>query len=235
MLIKPEYAALAAIINRLPMIRPGPRVFNQYHEEASGSAYRRGNLALYLTKMFEFKPRVLIVGEAPGFTGTRQSGIPFTSEAIMLRGLKNWDLFGTAYRYRQTSGVPGGWQDRAASTVWSILEESLHLPLLWYCFPCHPHREGQEESYRSPSEWEMEVGVGFVMELEQVFEFDRIVPVGERVATTLCKHEVKAVDPVDNPLRVGKERFGRQLMPHLERYAENKEDLLNRDNRLKMY
>ncbi|MFZ5898756.1 MAG: hypothetical protein ACOYU7_06260 [Bacillota bacterium] len=212
MFIRPEYAALAAIINRLPMVKPGPRVFNQYHEDTPGSAYRRGNLALYLTKMFDLKPRVLIVGEAPTFTGTRQSGIPFTSEAIMLKGLKNWDLFGPRYRYRQASDVPGGWQDRMASTVWSVLEESPHLPLLWYCFPCHSHREGREESYRSPSEWEMEVGVGFVMELEQVFKFDRIVPVGERVAKTLFKHEVEAVEPIDNPVRVGKEKLRQQLM-----------------------
>ena len=68
-------------------------VFNQYsylHEENS---IRRRNLLLYLRQMELLNPRILLVGEAPGYQGCRLTGVPFTSEYILLKGIKEpcWD------------------------------------------------------------------------------------------------------------------------------------------------
>jgi len=99
---------------------------------------------------------VLVVGEAPGYRGTRVSGIPLTSE-------------------RQVTGE--GPAEATATIVHRALAElgCEREVLLWNAVPTHP---GDERSNRTPTRGEIEAGLPFAQELARG---RRVVAVG-RVA-----------------------------------------------------
>jgi uracil-DNA glycosylase len=111
--------------------------FNQY----AASRHLRRRLHEYLDRRGEAP--VLLVGEAPGYRGTRVSGIPFTSE-------------------RQLSGA--GPAEATATIVHRVLAELDldHAVLLWNVVPTHP---GTETSNRPPTRVEIEAGLGFARRL----------------------------------------------------------------------
>lgn len=74
-----------------------PLVFNPYSDNDPFGAVRRKNLQIYLENMKILKPKVLLVGEAPGYNGCRYSGIPFTSERIMMQGIEYHSIFGNEH------------------------------------------------------------------------------------------------------------------------------------------
>lgn len=96
---------------------------------------------------------MLLVAEAPGYRGTRVSGVPLTSE-------------------RQLTGAGPG--EATATIVHTVLED-LGLAggvLLWNVVPTHP---GDETSNRAPTRAEVEAGLPFVRELARG---RRVVAVG---------------------------------------------------------
>jgi hypothetical protein len=114
--------------------------FNFYREgDAAGT--RRSRLVDYL-RAREGAP-LLLVGEAPGYRGTRVSGIPFTSE-------------------RQLTGT--GPAEASATIVHRVLAE-LGIEkdvLLWNVVPTHP---GTACSNRRPTRAEVEASLPFLLEV----------------------------------------------------------------------
>jgi uracil-DNA glycosylase len=111
--------------------------FNQYAE----SKLRRDRLAAYLAA--RSRAQLMLVAEAPGYRGTRVSGIPLTSE-------------------RQLTGQ--GQAEATATIVHRTLAE-LELTdhvLLWNLVPTHP---GTENSNRTPTRTEIEASEPFLAEL----------------------------------------------------------------------
>jgi uracil-DNA glycosylase len=120
-------------VGRLARARIG-QTFNQY----AGSQVRRERLACYLQSRREAP--ILLVAEAPGYRGTRISGIPLTSE-------------------RQLTG--SGPAEATATVVHSVLAE-LGVSddvLLWNAVPTHP---GTATSNRPPTRRELEQSAPFV-------------------------------------------------------------------------
>ena len=116
------------------------RIGGTYNQYAS-SPLRRDRLRRYLAER-EQAP-LLLVGEAPGYRGTRVSGIPLTSE-------------------RQLTGV--GPAEATATIVHRTLaelgiEENV---LLWNLVPTHP---GTATSNRPPTRGEIEQSEDFLAEL----------------------------------------------------------------------
>jgi len=123
-------------VARLAAARIG-RTYNQY----ASSSLRRDRLRRYLLER-EQAP-LLLVAEAPGYRGTRVSGIPLTSE-------------------RQLTGV--GPAEATATIVHRTLAE-LGIEedvLLWNLVPTHP---GTASSNRAPTRAEIEQSEGFLAEL----------------------------------------------------------------------
>jgi uracil-DNA glycosylase len=121
--------------------------------------YRHGERAPFLRDRLEAhlgvgaRASVLLVAEAPGYRGTRVSGVPLTSE-------------------RQLTGA--GPAEATATLVHRVLAE-LGLAgdvLLWNIVPTHP---GDEGSNRPPTRAEVEAGLPFARELARG---RRVVPVG---------------------------------------------------------
>ena len=113
--------------------------FNQY----AGSQLLRDRLEAYLAA--KAGAPLLLVAEAPGYRGTRVSGIPLTSE-------------------RQLTGT--GPAESTATIVHRVLAE-LGLEddvLLWNVVPTHP---GTAASNRRPTRREVEAGEPFLAELAE--------------------------------------------------------------------
>jgi uracil-DNA glycosylase len=136
----------ARFVEQLAAARIG-RTYNQYAD----SSLRRGRLAAYLVE--KAAAPIILVAEAPGYRGTRVSGIPLTSE-------------------RQLTGV--GPAEATATIVHRVLAE-LGLTddvLLWNLVPTHP---GTSASNRPPTREEIDAGEPFLAELGRG---RRVIPVG---------------------------------------------------------
>jgi uracil-DNA glycosylase len=127
-----------SFVERLAAARIG-ETFNQY----AGSSLRRRRLGAYLAARSD--AHLLLVAEAPGYRGTRVSGIPLTSE-------------------RQLTGA--GPAEATATIVHAVLAE-LGIAsdvLLWNVVPTHP---GTACSNRAPTRQEIEASAPFLAELSQ--------------------------------------------------------------------
>jgi uracil-DNA glycosylase len=128
-----------SLVERLTAARIG-RTFNQYREGARAPLLRE-RLTRYLDE--RAAAGVLLVGEAPGYRGTRVSGIALTSE-------------------RQLTGA--GPSEATATIVHRVLRElgSEDDVLLWNVVPTHP---GTPTSNRAPTKAEVEAANPYFREL----------------------------------------------------------------------
>jgi uracil-DNA glycosylase len=130
---------MRSFIDRLHSARIG-ETWN-FYRDGPGAETRRARLVEYLDA--HAAAELLLVGEAPGYRGTRVSGIPFTSE-------------------RQLTG--NGPAEASATIVHRVLDE-LELTgrvLLWNAVPTHP---GTATSNRRPTPAEVRAGRVFAREL----------------------------------------------------------------------
>lgn len=75
---------LEIFLDSLALTKNLVNAINLYHGNSIDSQIRRNNLKLYLTKMKDLNPSIMILGEAPGYKGCGLTGIPFTSERIVM-------------------------------------------------------------------------------------------------------------------------------------------------------
>jgi uracil-DNA glycosylase len=139
-------------VERLAEARIGA-TFN-FYREGERAVLLRARLARYLEE--RANAPLLLVAEAPGYRGTRVSGVPLTSE-------------------RQLTGT--GPAEATATIVHRVLRE-LGLDdvvLLWNLVPTHPERHGLPASNRAPTREEVAVSSFF---LDALAHGRRVVPVG---------------------------------------------------------
>lgn len=190
-------------------------VFNQWeatHREfdcEDAAAIRRSNLLAYL--LARPRPRFVFVGEAPSWRGARFSGIPMTSERILLGGhpaLPASDVLpGAEGRRTSRSDVEypscdrtGGITERTATGVWkTALAQGLAATdfVLWNAMPWHAHQGGKPLSNRTSQYFtseEKREGRRFLRELLQgLYPSARSVALGEYSTCELLKAERRAV------------------------------------------
>jgi len=142
----------SAFIGRLARARIGA-TFN-FYRDGDRAGLCRARLAAYLDERSDAS--IVLVAEAPGYRGTRVSGVPLTSE-------------------RQLSGT--GPAEATATIVHGVLAELgiAHDVLLWNVVPTHPHRPGDPRSNRPPTRAEVAAGIRFV---EPLARGRRVVAVG---------------------------------------------------------
>jgi uracil-DNA glycosylase len=140
------------VVDALAEARIGT-TFNFYRDGARAPLLR-DRLVRYLATRADAP--LLLVAEAPGWRGTRVSGIPLTSE-------------------RQLTGI--GPAEATATIVHRVLRElglEEHV-LLWNLVPTHPHRDGDPCSNRPPTRAEVAASRPF---LEALARGRRVIPVG---------------------------------------------------------
>lgn len=197
------------LVERMAAMPLMAAVCNPYAGDDAPSAMRRSNLIRYLHRMADRWPRWLLVGEAPGYRGCRVTGVPFTSESILLDEPSPFGLFGaSAGFYAAADSV---WRREAsASVMWETLVELDVLPLLWNAFPFHPHHPDRPDSNRAPSVSELETGRSIVLALLDLFAVERVIAVGSKASISLGRWGVPAAK-VRHPGHGGRAAFRREL------------------------
>lgn len=156
------------------------------------------NLKLYLKKMLKIKPKYLLVGKAPGYSGCRLTGIPFTSEEI----LKDNDFFGDEFECGNSSD-----EEKTAKFVWEYLDSKGIYPLMWNAFPFYICEDINNQ--------EFEFGKRILKEIMDIFHIDleNVIAVGNDAEDCLKSFFIKKVR---QPARCGPKAFAASLDEYLK-------------------
>ena len=162
---------------------------------------RRKHLRAYLRKRLG-KAKVVVIGEALGYRGGHFSGIPMTSERILLGkkenvGIKPEHVF-SSFKARRTSKpdqCPDGFSEPTATIVWSLLLKLGLKPeefVLWNAFPWHSFdpRRGLL-SNRMPRKSERPAGLSVLKAFLDLFPCEEIIALGNVAAWQLKELNVE--------------------------------------------
>lgn len=200
---------ISAFVDRLSRVPAGPTSTNMFSGPGNGEL-RRHNLELYLREMAEREPRVLLVGEAPGYRGMRVTGVPFTNRGILGSSGGCFGLFGEANGYAVPTDLPSVAAEPTATVMWNVLAELDFLPLLWSAYPLHPHRVGEPLTNRTPSAADVAIGRQFWHALRGIYPIQTVVAVGN-IAYRSITATGESVTRVRHPSHGGKVEFANGL------------------------
>lgn len=172
-------------INELASVNEMKNVYNQYSNNYMENEVRRHNLLLYLKEMNKICPNVLLVGEAPGYHGCRFTGVPFTSEKIIIDGIDELSLLGKIRGYKKSNETLKLKTEATATIVWESLNNYSFIPLLWNAFPFHPHKNSDNTKNRAPNKNELSIGEYFLKEIIDMFGIPTIVAIGRKAEKSL--------------------------------------------------
>jgi uracil-DNA glycosylase len=205
---------------RLLKASPSGSVFNpwwQIDEENDlgphSPAMRRKHLAVYFRERLG-KARLAIVGEALGYRGGHFSGIPMTSERILL-GKQPVILAGIKPRRTSKPSIcADGFSEPTATIVWGALLKIGVLPeefVLWNAFPWHSFdpRRGPL-SNRMPNKSEQLSGRPVLKDFLELFPCEQIVALGKIAAARLEQLGVNA-HCIRHPASGGAKLFRQQI------------------------
>ncbi|WP_427172451.1 uracil-DNA glycosylase [Arthrobacter sp. 92] len=203
-------SAIGGFVDRLAAVATGPGCHNFFDHAVPENAQRRHNLELYLTEMRQRGPKVLLVGEAPGFRGMRITGIPFTNRTILEGPANSFGLFGPGKGYVLPADSAAVASEPTATVMWQVLAELEFLPLLWSAYPFHTHVPGRPLSNRTPTLAETAVGTPFWQALTGLFPIETVVAVGNVAYRSLQRTGVTA-PKIRHPAHGGRSGFKRGL------------------------
>lgn len=182
-----------------------PNVFNPWRDEdrmdiGDGASGRRARLLRH----FSIRPKLLLVGEAPGYRGCHFTGVPFTNERLILGG--------TIPRISTTgrlTGRPRPFCEPSATIMWGCLFR-LGIAgnvVLWNAFAWHPYRPGELYSNRKPTRSELESGLPVLRLVLDYFDGVPIVPVGRVAEKTLRDLGCETYPAIRHPSMGGANEF----------------------------
>ena len=191
MLLQPIWDWLEADVLSLPVEIGCPRpLFNLYRQIDPGvdrsraNQIRRENLRRYL-ESFNLWPEMLVIGEAPGWRGSRFSGVPFTSEA-QLRG--SLPFCGSPSSLGNQPHV-----EATATVFWGVMRDYHPRFLAWNSLPFHPHQPGQPLSNRTPTAGEICQGGEALRQLAALLKPNQVIAVGKSAQTALQRLGIAAI------------------------------------------
>lgn len=99
---------------------PGPGRHNFFDHSIPANAQRRHNLELYLQEMLGRTPKVLLLGEAPGFRGMGITGVPFTNRTMFDGPANSFGLFGPGKDYTVPAEAARVASEPTATVMWEV-------------------------------------------------------------------------------------------------------------------
>jgi uracil-DNA glycosylase len=212
---------------RLLKKSPSGAVFNPWwqvdKENDIGSnapRIRRVHLRAYLRQRLR-RARLAVVGEALGYRGGHFSGIPMTSERILLApknisGIEPQHLVSgvTPRRTSKPEKCRQGFSEPTATIVWSALLRLGLAPeefVLWNAFPWHSFdpRAGMLTN-RMPTQAERAAGRPALQAFLGLFPCEKVVALGRMAAAELENLDVPA-ECVRHPASGGAKLFRAQI------------------------
>lgn len=194
-------------------------LFNQYAESdrdldiAAAAEIRRNNLLSYIAG-FVTVPRILVLGEAPGYDGCRFSGVPFTSEYELL----NHDFWKNR-PILQSSVRAGGHTERSARVVWELMGPVMERVFMWNVVPHHPWKRSvrprRKFNNRTPTLPERERFTSVLAQLVELLQPLCVLPFGKHAlnATREILPQVLTIALQHPSPRHGGEAIFRKQMP----------------------
>jgi len=161
-----------------------------------------------LTSHLSTDARYVLIGEAAGYQGCKVSGIPFTSERLILEARIPRI---SADAPRLTSRLRP-WSEPSATTVWNTLH-ALGIAdetILWNAFPWHPHKPRMLHSNRTPTPAERSAGVDVLGQLLDLYPQAQVFAVGRNAEWGLQQVGREAA-PLRHPSMGGAKKFAQQL------------------------
>ncbi len=149
---------------------------------------RRQQLRAYVQERLG-RAKLVVIGEALGYRGGHFSGIPMTSERMLLRKPRHIVAGIKPRRTSKPSVCPNGLSEPTATIVWGALLKIGVLPdefVLWNAFPWHsfdPHRGLL--SNRMPNKSEQLSGRLVLRVFLELFSCEQIVALGKIAAAQL--------------------------------------------------
>jgi uracil-DNA glycosylase len=189
-------------------------------------AIRRNQLRAYLRKRLR-TAQLAVIGEAVGYRGGHFSGIPMTSERLLLGRskkvlMKSNDFFSdiNPRRTSKPEKCPDGFSEPTATIVWSTLLQHGLKPdqfVLWNAFPWHSFdpRHGML-SNRMPNKSEQAAGLLVLKAFLELFQCEQVVALGKIAAAQLEKLSVHA-HCVRHPASGGAKLFRQQIAGTINR------------------
>ena len=213
----------------LKLLRKSPpgAVFNPWWEVdeqndigPGAPAIRQNQLRAYLEKRLR-KAQLALIGEAVGYRGGHFTGIPMTSERLLLGRsnkipMKSNDFF-SEINPRRTSKpekCPDGFSEPTATIVWGTLLRLGLKPdefVLWNAFPWHSFdsRRGIL-SNRMPNKSERAAGLPVLKAFLDLFPCEQVVALGKIAAAGLDQLGIAALC-VRHPASGGARLFRTQI------------------------
>lgn len=194
------------LVNALSDLEATDTLNNIYAESSDEHAeLHRSNLHQYLHDMKARTPNALFVLEAPGYRGCARTGIPITSERIMLNDTPPFGLFAEGYQLHPEK--PMGMAESSATIFWgALLEHASEAPLLWNTVPLHPHKPERRASNRTPRVAEQRMGHPYLEMVINMYQPKTILAVG-RIAQKACETLKLTYIPLRHPSQGGKADF----------------------------
>jgi len=203
-------SSIDGFVDRLAAVATGPGCNNFFDHTVPGNAQRRRNLTIYLREMQDRDPKVLLVGEAPGYRGMGITGVPFTNRTMFEGPANEFGLFGPGKGYVLPADAAGIAAEPTATVMWQVLAELEFLPLLWSACPWHTHVPGRPLSNRTPKASEAALGTPFWQALIEAFRIDTVVAVGNVAHRSLQRSGLE-VPKIRHPAHGGRSSFKRGL------------------------
>ena len=201
---------VSAFVQQLSAVSSVPGRNNFFDANHPANALRRRNLEIYLQDMLDRGPKVLLLGEAPGFRGMRITGVPFTNRTMFEGAANSFGLFGAGQGYVVPAEALTVAAEPTATVMWEVLAELEFLPLLWSACPWHTHLPGQPLSNRTPTAAEARLGTPFWLSLMELFSIETVVAVGNVAHRSLLRNGLDA-PKVRHPAHGGRSGFKRGL------------------------
>jgi len=202
------------------VFNPWWQVDKQNDVDRNAPAIRRKQLRAYLEERLG-KVKLAVIGEALGYRGGHFSGIPMTSERLLLGRSKRFHIkpgdFFSDVKPRRTSKpekCPDGFSEPTATIVWGTLLRLGIKPeqfVLWNAFPWHSFdsRRGML-SNRVPNKSERAAGLPVLKAFLELFSHDQVVALGKIAAAQLEELNVNA-HCVRHPASGGAKLFRQQI------------------------